>query len=201
MKTFKVDGYTYVKDLLGIVHQLDPEPFEYGESYISCYDSPEYQKNNTRLQEIRWDIVNRYTFGGKILDYGAGRGEFGKHAPKGVEVDNFDVDSPELPWVHDYGVITMWDVLEHIPDLDKFFEDIWSDFIVVSLPRMPDETLKGWKHLKPNEHLHHFNGCSLNALFEQFSYRNVYMDFPEDEIRKPETDQPNILTAVYQWQS
>ena len=198
MKTFKVDGYTYVKDLLGIVHQLDPEPFEYGESYISCYDSPEYQKNNTRLQEIRWDIVNRYTFGGKILDFGAGRGEFGKHAPKGVEVDNFDIgDEDNLDC---YNVITMWDVLEHIPDLNDFFNYNWASFIVVSLPLAPNN-LKGWKHLKPNEHLHHFNVESLDAIFYQNDFKNVYTGFPEDEIRKPETDQPNILTAVYQWQS
>jgi hypothetical protein len=95
----------------------------------------------------------------------------------------------------------MWDVLEHLPDV-SIIKDLQTKFLAISVPNcVPDNfiDLEYWRHLKPNEHLHHFDITSLKRCLEENGYKYLAHDYGQDEIRKPGEDSfsPNILQALF----
>jgi hypothetical protein len=137
----------------------------------------------------RWDFVlqlmpefeNRHPI---VLDYGSGVGWFVAFKPEQIkEVDSFDImPVPQSGIVHDhYDVVTMWDVLEHIPD----FSDIApilakTDFIAITLPMKPDNIPWGeYKHFKISEHLHHYTSDLLEAMFKHYGFKLKVRGTPE----------------------
>jgi hypothetical protein len=100
-------------------------------------------------------------------------------------------------------VYTFWDALEHVPDL-SFIEDLPCKTICISLPwchhYLGKEWLEKWKHLKPDEHLHHFNRDSLLRFMKSHGWgKEVGFSSHEDIVRKgDDEDRPNILTMAFQ---
>jgi len=225
MKTFEISGHTYIQDMLGIVHQVNAEPFTYDKDYIACYDSPEYVRNSFKLQHIRYDfIVKELTSAPsnyRFLDYGFGNGHFLMHvqssaglAPMGYDIGDYEIPLGCEKWdgKKSFDILTMWDVLEHIPDLQDFFNTViskfWPTYICISLPKPPleyDESgernflpWEDWHHLKPNEHLHHFKPSALVGLMDAWGYTSVRQGSPEDAVRRPKQGQAyNIFTGLY----
>jgi hypothetical protein len=123
-----------------------------------------------------------------VLDYGAGVGWFRAFAPKGIEVDTYDIaDWPQTGINHrQYDLITFWDVLEHIPDFAviKPFLDR-AKYVATSLPVLPKgKDFKTWKHNKPGEHINVFTKESLEELFNGFGFEMVKNGNPESCIRE-----------------
>jgi hypothetical protein len=118
-----------------------------------------------------------------LLDYGCGIGAMKSFAPGGWDVDTFDIMPVPQTGIkrQRYDVITMYDVLEHIPDF-KEVEPILKkgDYVVISVPvKPPDVPWQGYKHFKPSEHLHYFTDDLLEHMFKHMGFKLIAKGMPE----------------------
>ncbi|TMU55074.1 class I SAM-dependent methyltransferase [Flagellimonas algicola] len=130
---------------------------------------------------------------GKLLDFGAGTGDFLTVAKKsGFEVSGIEPNqkardrakqkgielSDSLANLNDrkYGVITLWHVLEHLPNLDgqlvELKELLQEDgLLVVAVPNYRSFDAKHykshWAAYDVPRHLWHFSRTSISKLFER----------------------------------
>lgn len=203
------DGIEYEIDNLGVIHQLNPEPFNYNQNYIDGYRSPEYKEKSALLMGVRMGcVISSYNHifqenPVSILDFGYGDGSFLKVASQFIKKTfGFDVspeptpeDSIKVDNLKDhYSVITFWDALEHVKDLD-FVENLKANMIVISLPNVENKNFDNWKHRKPNEHLHHFTPRTLSLFMLSKGWTEMSSNNMEDIVRKGEKN--NILTSVF----
>jgi hypothetical protein len=86
-----------------------------------------------------------------------------------------------IPENIEFDVITLWDVLEHIPDFTSLAPVLAKTrFVALSLPIKPDgKRWEQWKHFKPGEHLHYYSEDLLVALFEKYDFKLVVSGTPE----------------------
>ena len=101
---------------------------EYGEQ--SGYYAPEYK---AKVCDLRLNFLRTLRPPGRLLDLGAGAGEFVRTAARagwnalGLDVAGMDADYPDgaqvrrgtidrVPRDERFDVITMWDVVEHLPE-------------------------------------------------------------------------------------
>lgn len=140
------------------------------------------------INDIRWKfIADNITFRNKritVLDYGVGVGWFVAFKPGFVkEIDTFDVSPvPQTGILHEhYDLLTMWDVLEHIPDFTELAPILKNtDFVAITIPIKPvGVAWKDWKHFKPNEHLKNYTIDLLQAMFELYRFEMVVDAMPE----------------------
>ncbi|MEM6894371.1 MAG: class I SAM-dependent methyltransferase [Bacteroidota bacterium] len=171
------------------------------ENYISHTDSKRNisevlyasikQKNLQKKIQI---IENQEVKGRKLLDFGAGTGDFVKFAQhngfdsialepsalasekaqqKGLTVFN------SLEQIKDkfFNVITLWHVLEHLPNLDRDIETLLSlleddGLLVIAVPNYKSwdarHYKKYWAAYDVPRHLWHFSRNSIQTIFEQY---------------------------------
>jgi hypothetical protein len=202
----------YKIDHLGVVHQIERKPFDYATDYLdSRYH--QYGALNQHMSYLRTGCISG-AIGSfdSILDVGFGNGAFLSVAKDMCKVaGGYDVfDNPCLPSecerVYDitekhWDVISFFDSLEHCESLD-FVQDLKCNFVVISVPwcHYPEDAawFEQWKHRRPDEHLHHFDDVSLVNFMSAQGYTVKYVSCIEDLIRKPTTDLPNILTAIFE---
>jgi len=141
-----------------------------------------YSPTAKQICEARWEFVS----GVKpltVLDYGSGCGFFKAFAPAGIDVDTFDVmDVPQTGITKKrYDLITLWDVLEHIPnllDLKPIFA--MTDNVALTVPIKPEDvSWKEYKHFKIGEHIHHFQPDYLCAVMDVFGFELLKSGMPE----------------------
>lgn len=204
------DNYTYGKDALGVLHQLDPKPFVYDPKYVDTYHKPEYKDKSNQLMALRIAFLKGAVKQPihSLLDVGFGDGSFLDYCEGivqnrfGTDVTGLDVPrgckKVELFDQYTYDVVTFWDSLEHFKDID-FLKYLNTKYVAISLPNMCTiEQFETWKHRKPNEHLHFFDYQSLTTFMASQGYAYVTHGYIEDKIRVGELKtQPNILTGVY----
>jgi hypothetical protein len=142
-----------------------------------------------QICETRWKFISQLSFNNKwpvVLDYGCGVGWFAAFKPafiKDENMDTFDImPVPQTGMRHtQYDVITLWDVLEHIPDftdLEPLLKN--TDYVVISLPIRPVGMFwDKWKHFKPGEHLHYYTVELLEALFKLYKFDLLLDEMPE----------------------
>jgi hypothetical protein len=201
------DGVQYEIDELGIIHQLNPQPFAYDANYVATYDTDAYRRDNDRLQAMRYAFAvacHGHT-PGKIFDYGCGNLAFVNYARQSSWAVGYDITG--LPGtvteLQAASVYTFWDALEHVPDLDAVLSAIDCETICISLPwchyhRDGLQWFDTWKHRKPNEHLHHFDADSLTQLLAKHGFTNRRaLSFHEDIVRKGDGRLPNILSMGF----
>jgi hypothetical protein len=156
---------------------------------MSLYDLDYYelmlrQNSGTaeKINKIRWDFVNLVDIK-SVLDYGCGCGWFKAWKPVGIMVDTFDIgEYPQTGIVHnEYDLITLWDVLEHLPNFEVL-EELFFDtkYVAISVPIKPKKVkLETWKHYKPGEHLHYFTEEMLDTFFKTYGFRRIKKGQPE----------------------
>jgi hypothetical protein len=99
-------------------------------------------------------------------------------------------------------VYTFWDVLEHFPDC-SFLKDLPTETICISLPYCHFHTEgldwfeNKYHHLKPDEHIRHFNPWSLTAFMNQYGWKAVAESGHEDIVRKGNSGLQNILSMGF----
>mgnify|MGYP003126121204 CR=1 FL=1 len=206
------DGYKYTTDDFGVIHQVNPQHFKYDSEYIDTYKTPAYREASALLMGIRLgSVYSNYiskfkSFPSSILDIGYGDGSFLKSSDSLISsCYGYDVTNEPLPpsitkvdELNDsshYDIITMWDVYEHLHDLD-IINKLNFDLICFSMPDVSNKNFEEWKHRKPNEHIHHFTPQSLTNLMNSFNLVPIHLSWQEDTVRKSKNNH-NIMTMMF----
>lgn len=118
-----------------------------------------------------------------VLDYGSGVGFMKALAPKWAIVDTFDIMPVPTTGItrKEYDIITMYDVLEHIPDFQTVKPVLQTgNHVVISVPVKPkDLPWAKYKHFKPGEHLHYFTDDLIEHVFETMGFKLIAKGTPE----------------------
>ena len=179
-----------------------PEYYK-SEDYISHTDSKAsifdrtYQAVKSYMLKKKLNWITSQTKGtGRMLDFGAGTGDFLLEAKrkgwqvegiepnndarrlasqKGIDLkkttDNFEAGS--------FDVISLWHVLEHVPDLDKQILELKrllkkNGLLVIAVPNFKsyDAQKYGehWAAYDVPRHLYHFSQTSIEKIFLEFSF-------------------------------
>ena len=176
---------------------------KYDHSYLT-----KYQSYSNDMSYLRAGFVKAFHGSGLLLDFGCGDGRFVKVAREcrfdayGYDIHGCDVGVRMVTWDEipnlDWGVVTFFDSIEHVPDLHQVVRAVDSaKIVVVSTPCPPVgfPANRAWKHYKPGEHLHYFSRGSLARLFagwDEICHENV-----EDAVRKADGREWNIRTSVF----
>ena len=183
----------------------DMEPYYASDRYISHTDA----RNglvNTLYQEIKKLSLTRklrlidacFKPGARLLDVGAGTGDFVAAARKrgwnaiGMEPGLTARERAALKGIEltdsftklegKYDVITLWHVLEHLPDLDKEIDRLTSSLqdggtLVLALPNFRSWDArhygKYWAAYDVPRHLWHFSRKSIGKLFGRRGFKIV----------------------------
>lgn len=217
----KVGQHYYWTDRFGVHHQDGKPEVVYNVKYVreryDAYGIKTRAMSCLRLgfiaSRLPWSQVRT------VLDVGYGNGDFlrmvassGKGA-FGTDVSGYPIEDPNVELVpadwlsQDVSLLTMFDVLEHFPDLN-FLAKLRAKWVVISAPWchwQPGEPgFAEWKHRRPGEHLHHFNPKSLRLLMESVGYQKVCRDDDwniEDGLRGPVVvegeERENIFTSIF----
>lgn len=183
---------------------------KYDAAYAAKYDS--YPTTNA-MSHLRLGLAATVmTAGDHLIDIGYGNGDFVKLACQaGYQAFGYDVHGQGKKYgVREVDVfasnchwdlVTFFDSLEHIDELDKVRElNTRTDAVMVTVPKtpvwFPGDRAHTWKHYRPGEHLHYFSEESLGRLF--FPKKRQFTGCIEDVIRGklPKYEQ-NTLTVIY----
>lgn len=193
----------YNKDMDMLITQPRPETLDkyyQSESYISHTDA------NSSLIEKLYQAVKKYSLGKKVklinkyvkegktlLDFGAGTGDFLITAKNrnwsvaGVEPNSkarelaktkgMNLSSKlEMLKNNKYKVITLWHVLEHLPNLEEQIEELISrlgdeGILVIAVPNFRSYDAKFYKEFWAGydvpRHLWHFSKTAIEKLFSK----------------------------------
>ena len=143
----------------------------------------------------KFKLVNRYAKGKSILDIGCGTGELLNYfqeegwktrgvepnqsarifATKNYQLEVFDENELNSFEENSFDVISMWHVLEHVPDLSGRMKQLKrlvkkDGLLVIALPNLdsPDAAKYGpyWAGLDVPRHLYHFTEDTFRGLLE-----------------------------------
>lgn len=177
-----------------------PEYYK-SENYISHTDSKEsffdkvYQfvKSYMLQKKMNW-IQNEKKVPGSILDIGAGTGDFLLKAREnrwnvfGAEPNSDARELASKKGLHlkedtsgfengKFDVITLWHVLEHVPDLDEQITELKrllkpDGLLVIAVPNFKSYDAKvyeeNWAAYDVPRHLYHFSQTSIKKIFRRF---------------------------------
>jgi SAM-dependent methyltransferase/GT2 family glycosyltransferase len=174
------------------------------ELFTNLYGGGRLARRETWLAEARQRMtwVQLYRPDGLVLDLGCATGEFVKVAAEagyeshGIEASTWAaaaasdfVDNITMGFLVDWtlrfpgvraDVITLWHVLEHVPDPMSFLDEIrralHSDGLLIGeVPNfastLAQSDLRSWEDATLSDHWHHFTPTSLRSLFERVGYR------------------------------
>lgn len=211
------------------------------EEYVSHSDTRKgivnrlyhWVRSYTLIKKVQ--LVLRFSRRGKILDFGCGTGAFldvckkGKWEIYGIEPDAdarniareksgveaseskeaFDLSHPGLK----LDAITLWHVLEHIPDLDNWFGFIEKHLapngtLFVAVPNCASYDAKKfgefWAAYDVPRHLWHFTPKDIESLFKKHGYRLIRtlpMIFDSFYVtmlsQKYKSGKTNLITATW----
>jgi SAM-dependent methyltransferase len=199
----------------------DSKDYAYAENTtdIRPYDTDHYNllksyENKpicTRITHGRIAIVEKYCKYTNILDIGCGTGHFMRYYHDTVQcfVYGYDVLPDTVKWLQDNNMyidpnngipkhimgITMFDVIEHIPDPKKLLVKFpKNSYYICSVPIIENiDNIKQWKHYRPKEHFHYWTlGGFINYMIENGFECLEHDDF---EIKAGRED---IRTFVFQ---
>lgn len=209
----------YEVDEFGVIHQITFEPIVYDKAYISYYQDLSDRTIKLGYQRLGWVLGMLDRIPDSVLEIGYGTGTFIEAAqitgvPSCVGCDIANYPLPEgvafMDWDQSlkrkWDLVTMFDVLEHIPDL-SFLARLDTKHLALAVPYCRwrelgdhgDDWLHNWRMLLPNEHLHHFDRASLVALLAHYGFRCLTLNNFEDGIRlRAGETGPNIISGFFE---
>lgn len=205
----------------GVIKQINVIPFTYDKKYVKDrYDK--YGVQCDMISYLRYGFIVG-SIGREptsVLDVGYGNGSFLKICQQanvrtyGTDISNYPLKHGDFMAMDEiksrhFELITFFDSLEHFHDLD-FIKELKCEYICISVPncdyndikkdygeKQADDYFRDWKHRRENEHIWHFDILSLGFTMAKFGYEVVNHEYIEDIIRKPTSNQANILTAIF----
>lgn len=177
---------------------------ERGMGWLNVHDAPydaEYFDKYARYAETdlgraitasRVDLTLKHQRSGVLVDVGIGSGAFvearRRWAPRtfGYDVNPAGVEwlATSGYWLDPYAIkvdaVSLWDVLEHIPDPAPLFANV-REWVFCSLPIVPGDgpPPADWKHLRRDEHCLYFTRRGLIEFMEEHGFRCVEHSTPE----------------------
>ncbi len=150
----------------------------------------------------KYNLISRHKSAGKILDIGCATGEFLNYFykkgwgtmgiepaknPRNFAINNYGLDvKPEESidelTAKNFDVITMWHVLEHVPELNKRIQQIEKllkddGFLLIALPNYLSWDANYYKHhwagYDVPRHLYHFSPSTISELLRKFHF-NIF---------------------------
>lgn len=185
----------------------------------------------TLLKKLQ--LISRYYKTGKILDIGCGTGEFlnicknAKWEVLGIEpdadarkksIEKYGLDVREELEIkslknEEFDVISMWHVLEHVPNLNDRIEDLKrlikpNGMIIVAVPNLTSLDAKiykeHWAAYDLPRHLYHFSPKDIEAVFKNHGltvfkilpmvFDSFYVSMLSEKYR---TGKSNIVQAIW----
>jgi len=197
------------------------------EDYISHTDT----KRNLFEKVYHWvrsyslnkklQLINKESTKGNLLDVGCGTGDFLSTCLKsgwnvtGIEPNQsartiansktnnkvFDIDKLEILEKHSFDVITLWHVLEHLPNLEEHISLLKSllkenGSLIIAVPNYKSFDAKHyrvfWAAYDVPRHLWHFSRNSIKLLFS-----NIDMNIKETLPMKFDSYYVSLLSEKY----
>jgi len=170
-----------------------------------------YQLARRRALHSKFRLVHQHQPDGKVLDIGCGTGEFLAHLmSRGYQVQGVEPSLKareqaianhglpvvpsldQVPGQEQFNVISMWHVLEHVPDLHATFKKLFAllaegGLLVIAVPDRDswDAAHCGahWAAWDVPRHLSHFRRQDVHGLLHKHGFtlldtRRMWMDAP-----------------------
>lgn len=186
---------------LAFTHPIPGQLFDqYDSSYFELYSRRRefrLRRANTRLKQIELMIEP-----GRLLDIGCSLGYFvevanargwkacgldvSEHAVNEARKLGLDIRLGTLEQVSfpagSFDCVTMWDVLEHVPDPTRHMLEVKrilvnGGLVVIGTPDLDHLAFRirraNWRHLKPAEHIYYFSKSSIRALLLKTGFEIV----------------------------
>lgn len=148
---------------------------------------------------LKWKIIRPYHQSGSLLDIGAGTGTFAKFLKrKGFDVEIVEPNSTAIqpyenllthyksignvPKTNTFTLITLWHVLEHLPELDSVFTSFAAHLkplgtLIIAVPNWNSNDAQhygaNWAALDVPRHLWHFTPNGLKKLARYHGFECV----------------------------
>jgi len=218
-----------------------PQPTDHSKyyetiNYISHSDTAKnlfeslYQKVKKYTLGKKVKLINHYANSNKsLLDIGCGTGEFLSYAKKhhwkiqGVEVSDSARKKAEDKniTVHEslfkfsnikFSVITLWHVLEHLPNLKKNIQQIESlladdGTLIIAVPNYKSYDAQFykeyWAAFDTPRHLWHFSQTSISKIFNEYNFQikktlpmyfdSYYVSLLSEKYKNGKINYPNAI--------
>jgi len=177
---------------IGIGHypvEVGTEPYD--QEYFDRFDRDAHTPIGRALMMARVDFVDQH-YPHAVVDVGIGCGAFIEYRAK-RSTYGYDVNPAGIRWLQERRLyfdpyashvpaITLWDVLEHIPDYRPLLANV-KKWVFVSLPifRNAEHVLRS-KHFRREEHCWHFTQPGLVYAMKQCGFELVSESNVETEL-------------------
>ncbi len=197
-------GHTILQcDACGLAF-THPQPVALAEQYDSGYFDLYRRRKPFRIKRAhtRLSAVELMIAPGRLLDIGCSLGYFVEGAlqrgwqASGIEISphaaeearslGLDVKTGVLEDAvypdASFDCVTMWDVLEHVPDPTFHMREVRrilkpGGIVAIGTPNLGHTAFRtkreNWRHLKPSEHIFYFEEQTLSRLFEKTGFKQV----------------------------
>lgn len=164
----------------------------YDEEYLKRFEERAATELGRKIYAERWRLIEKYCEGEMtLLDYGCATGAFHESSVNGFKTYGYDINPHSsynaFPKDKPIEILTMWDVIEHLPDPVGVVMNINPQWLFLSTPNL--ESVRGdiraWRHYRPKEHLYYFDKDSLQVILDSILYEIVETNFGEGELRDP----------------
>ena len=200
----------YKKNHHGVIQQIEYMKTVYDQKYIDVrYNNYGEMTNYMSHLRLGYIVGSIGKIPNSILDVGYGNGSFLETSSSIIpNCFGYDVSGVKLSkkikivdnlFSQHYEVITFFDSLEHCEDI-YFLDKLNCDYLCISVPwchNFSDEWFENWKHIRPDEHLHHFDQQALKNFVESQGFVIINSTNIEDIIRKADHPYQNILTSIF----
>jgi hypothetical protein len=145
------------------------------------------------LMQARFNFVDQH-YRGILIDVGIGSGAFVElRRARRRTTYGYDVNPAGIVWLKErallvdpylvsFDAITLWDVLEHIPDFQSLLANV-SNWVFLSLPIFRDaEHVLRSKHFRPDEHYWYFTRDGLVFAMKMCGFALVSESMIETEL-------------------
>jgi hypothetical protein len=165
----------------------------YDQEYFDNFERNAHTDLGRKLMRARVDFVQQH-YSGPLIDVGIGSGAFIELCQiSGQETCGYDINPAGVRWLEawslfadpylvSFDAMSLWDVLEHIPDFDVLIANA-REWLFVSLPIFNDaEHVLRSKHFKPQEHCWYFTREGLILAMFMCGFALVAESMIETEL-------------------